>query len=269
MSGSLDFITARREDCLSDLVLDRHLAGELAGTTDAWRVAAHLRSCSRCDGRRAELSSLARSVSEESLPAELLCRADRETKASRPWGDRLREWLGLRAGGRIVLAVGAAVAAISLVVILPSKEPTEGLRSKGGGALALIVRSSAGRVDRVLPGDELAPGDAIRFEVSSPATVSVSIVGIDAAHAVTTYVVGAEVGGGKAQVLPGSIVLDGTLGPERIVALFCERPVPAQSLVLAGWEALTKAGGDPAQAMELEVPRCSQSSVLIRKVARR
>ncbi|WP_373048629.1 hypothetical protein [Vulgatibacter sp.] len=251
-----DFVIGKDEGCVSDLTLDRFLAGELEETPEGMQVQAHLATCSRCAGRKASFEADAERFDEEIFVQGLAAQAARKAKAP-----------ARRIPFASIMGAVAAAAAVVLVVVLPKNEEM-GYRSKGGGALELIARTQDGNVERVLPGDPLAPGDAIRFEVSAPEEAWVAIVGVDSAQVVTPYVQGASLPAGE-QVLPGSIVLDETLGAERIVAVFCDGPVATEKLVDAGKRALAAAGGDPAAVVDLAVPDCRQSSVLIRKVERR
>lgn len=239
----------RGDQCLSDLLLDRWIAGESLAADERAHAEAHIQGCAACAGRR---EVLLREVREFDLPLRL------PTPAPRP---RWRFPLGLRVG------FAAACAAAGVLLFLPSTEEP-GIRTKGAASLSVIARTQEGTVARVLPGDTLAPGDAIRFEVRTTEPAVVAILGIDAAGAVTPYVEGVEVEAGGAQLLPGSILLDGTLGPERIVALFCEAPPGRAHLLEAGAEALKRAGGDPAAELRLEVPDCVQASLLMRKAER-
>lgn len=242
-----DFVMERDPRCLSDLDIDRLLAGELDGTP----AVVHVEGCARCAARKAALEADAARFDEEIFVQGLAARAARQARTAR----KQLPWRGL---------LGAVAAAVLVVAVLPRGAPS-GIRTKGGGALELIAKRDDGSVERVLPGDALAPGDAIRFDVQAPPDAWVAIVGVDSAQVVTPYVAGAVLPKGR-EVLPGSIVLDETLGAERIVAVFCEKPVPTDRLVEAGKRALVAAGGDPAAVVELGVADCAQSSVLIRKV---
>lgn len=235
------------EACLSDLLLDRMLAGERLHRSERMHAEAHLRSCSACAQRKEALEGDARAFD---VPFRLPLPQPRRSFA---WGLRLG-------------FATAATAALFLVV--RTDVPAPEVRSKGGGTLALIARSPDGTIERVLPGDSLAPGDAIRFEVRTSEPAVVAVLGIDAAGAVTPYVEEVAVDAGGPQVLPGAILLDETLGPERLVALFCSEPLGRAGLLEAGAEALERAGGDPAAELHLEAPGCLQTSLLIRKVAR-
>lgn len=247
-----DFDIGRAGDCASDLALDRFLAGELAGSTEGERLETHLGTCARCSGRHAALAAEAERFGEEVFVQGLAAQAARRSRKAPVWA-------------RIAGACAAAAAAVALFFV-PAAD--EGFRTKGSAALALIAKTDEG-VARIYAGDTLAPGDAIRFEVEAPRDAWVAILGLDSAQVVTPYVAGAAIAAGEEQVLPGSIVLDETLGPERIVAVFCEAPIPPAKLVDAGMHALARAGGDPAGSLDLGLRGCVQSSVLIEKREKR
>jgi hypothetical protein len=117
----------------------------------------------------------------------------------------------------------------------------------------------------------VAPGDAIRFEVSTGEPGYLAIVGADSAREVTAYFpAGAEaqaIGRGPKQLLDGSIILDETLGPERITAVLCKDPLTVARLIDATKQALERAGGDPLKLGEPELP-CHKASFVIEKRAR-
>lgn len=258
---AFDLDLDREPTCPSDLVLDRFLAGELDGTAGRDLLAAHLEACPRCDHRRAELAGAAARFPEEVFVAGLAARSVRAARSRRPYA----------LGGLAALA--AAAAAAFFLVPGGGGLPGDGgtVRSKGGDSLAVFA-SRGGEVGRVLPGDPLSPGDAIRFEVAAPRRSWVVVLGIDAAGVVTPYAAGEGAGvpldPGAPTLLPGSIVLDRTTGTERVVALFCERPVEAREAIRAGEAALARAGGDPAAPLELGVAGCRQASLPFRKVVR-
>lgn len=235
------------EACLSDLLLDRWLAEEKLGEEERAHAEEHLRSCAACALRKEALAEDARAFD---IPLRLPSPRRRPAFA---WGLRL----GL-----------AATAAMALLVLVRPDSPGPDVRSKGGGTLAVIARSPDGSIDRVLPGDALHPGDAIRFEVRASEDSVVAVIGIDASGAVTPYVEEVAIEAGGPQLLPGAILLDETLGPEWIVAFFCSAPLGTERLLEAGTEALERAGGDPSAELHLDVPGCLQTSLLIRKELR-
>jgi len=110
-------------------------------------------------------------------------------------------------------------------------------RRKGGDALAVFRRTPAGQVDPVVDGDELHPGDAIRFRVTLARDGYAGVFGVDAAAVVTAY---APLGPtlerlarGTATVLDGSIILDGTLGAEHVVLVVCDAARPVAAIIAA------------------------------------
>lgn len=252
----VDAMLGRRpETCLSDLVLDRLLAGELDGTPDADAVQTHLSACDVCTARLAELRAQGEAFGNEIWVAGV---AAQTRKAAR------RGW------ARPAIAALAAAAAVVLVVQLV---PHNANRAKGGDRLLLYARTgTTGQVSEVLPGEILAPDDAIRFSVSIKSDAFVVIVGIDAAGAVTPYV---PVDGndpvflrrGPNQLIEGSIILDETLGPERVIAFACVNPVPVENIRAASAAALQEAGGDPRAIERVDVD-CRQTSVLFEKQVR-
>jgi len=259
MNAYLDLDETLPAGCLSDLAIDRLLAGELGDDSEA---ALHLVACGACAARRDAIRADAEVFHAERIAATPRLKVVRG--GATDGRDRSR-WVRRAAP---VLALAASVAVVAVMLPSRSPPPAEGFATKGGGPLALIARTAEGKVDRILPGDPLAPGDAVRFEVKAAETSRVWILGLDAAGAVTVYVDDAAVQGGLARVLPGSVVLDGTLGVERIVALFCRSRLEKAAVIAAGRSALTQAGGDPAGEISVDLDGCTQSSILVRKTRR-
>ena len=145
-----------------------------------------------------------------------------------------------------------------------------GLRRKGGLGLAVFARLASGRVERLLPGARLLPGEVVRFEVTAERPGSLVLVGLDAARVVTPYVPRSGpallLPAGRAQVPEGSILLDEALGPERFVAVLCGTPLDVAQVVETARAALK--ASDPRRIERLDLP-CPQASFLIEKVRRR
>ena len=216
----------RPETCLSDLALDLLVMRE---PDRGGRAAAHVKTCAACSARLAELESLSRPFMND-----IAARQPRRS-ARRNW-----VWGGLG----LTLASAAAV----VLWLAPSRSS---VRLKGGLQLDVVAKHGQS-VDTILPGSELAPGDAIRFRLTLPRAAYVGIVGLDAAGQVTAYAPTAgamrRLEAGAAQLVDGSITLDDTAGAERVVALACERSLDMTAVVDAGKRALAQAGGDPRQA---------------------
>jgi hypothetical protein len=252
LEGSLP-IRQRPESCLSDLVLDRFAAGELDGDPAA-RARTHLAGCALCVTRLAQLEDDLQQPLDQLLVTRVAARARR-------W----RAWS--------LAAMLSAAALLAVWLRLPDARLGDS-RLKGAGLyLQLIARRGGathpGPSERLLPGATLAPGDAVRFRVSTARAAYLSIIGIDAAYAVSAYFPLAGEGAlaaGREQLLDGSIILDQTLGPERMIAVACTKPLPMSRLLEAGRRALERAGGDPRQVGSLGL-ECIESSFLIEKVA--
>ncbi|HEX4457717.1 MAG TPA: hypothetical protein VIA18_07085 [Polyangia bacterium] len=215
----------RPETCLSDLALDRLVMRE---PDRGGRAAAHLKTCAACSARLAELESQSRPFMNDVAARQPIRRARRN------WA-----WGGL--------GVTFAAAAAFTLWLVPVRSP---VRTKGGLHFEIIAKHG-NSVDTILPGSELAPGDAIRFRLTPPRAGYLGIIGLDAAGNVTPYAPTAgatmRMQGGAAQLLDGSIILDDTAGAERVVALFCARSLDMAAVVDAGKRALAQAGGDPRQ----------------------
>jgi hypothetical protein len=166
---------------------------------------------------------------------------------------------------------GALAAAIAIAVLLPqwrNKAAEPELSNKGGPSLRIVGRHE-GKIFQVLDGDHLAPGDEMRFVVEGGSWPYLLIGSIDATGTASTYFpYAAEESGrleGAQSVLPGSIVLDASRGPERVFALFSREPIQAKALKSA---LLMIGAGGPSRIrndVKLPVEAAAQMSLLIEK----
>jgi hypothetical protein len=90
-------------------------------------------------------------------------------------------------------------------------------------------------VVRVADGTRLAPGDALRFVLYPTGLPYVLIASVDGAGQVNIYYPfhgdsSALVDGQSAVSVPGSIVLDGAPGPERLFVIYSDQPVQARAV---------------------------------------
>jgi hypothetical protein len=244
-------VRQRPEGCLSDLLLDRWLAGELAGHPEGEPVRSHLGQCPACSDRL-------RGLQQEPalLPPPVAPRPARRASAA---------WFPYAA------VTGLGALAVSVVMFLHARPAVQpGLRAKGDLQLEVVVRRRDGHSEAVMPGDALAAGDLVRFLVSADGGFPF-VIGLDAAGAVSPYFPTAGVPlplpAGRSQVLPGSVVLDETLGAERFLLLNCNEATNVDLVVQAGRRALRAAGGDPRRALRLDLP-CRQAGVTVEKVRR-
>ncbi len=237
----------RPETCLSDLVLDRVVTGELARSG----IEDHLGSCAACSARLGELEREAERTRPE------MARAAARLRASLPRAHRRR---AAYASAGILLAAAAL-----LLVWTRGDRPSAGLRAKGGLSLDVAVKRQDGRVEEVLPGDRLAAGDAIRFRIASAHGGLLAIIGLDAAGKISPYVAPTDIAAGRGDWLDGAIELDDAPRSERIVAILCRRPVRLAEVMAAGRRALAAAHGDPQAVGALDLRGCEEASLWFAK----
>jgi hypothetical protein len=224
---------ARAEGCLSDLVLDRLVMGEVAPST----AGDHLRGCEPC---RARLEDL-RAEAGQGQVVELASR-------------RRRRW------PVVVAAAGLVAAAAALLLLVRPRDPG-GVVAKGQGGLAMYVRGADGQVARWREG-AVHPGDALRFAVTGHGTRFVAVLARDGAGQVSVYFPpgdrAAPVDLDGETPLPGSVTLDQVIGRERAVVLVCASPVHLEPLRAA----FEHAGDLPAP------PGCERQVLAYDKVSR-
>ncbi len=249
--------------CPSELELDGF---ELAGRPAADPLQAHLAACERCRARLAardeDRARFLREVYPASLPAVEAAGARRPRG---PW-----TWLPWPAA----LAAAAALALLVLGAALwwrppageggsPGAAPDGYLGVKGGASLQVYARRGD-RVFEVRPGERLRAGDLLRFVPRLPGPGHVMIVAVDAQGGVSLLhpargpraaVVRPPLG---APVLPGSVELDGSLGPERLWLLFSTREFELAEVEAAVAAGLRAAGSLEALAsLPLEIDQVS------------
>ncbi|MFL5309571.1 MAG: hypothetical protein ACJ79H_03855, partial [Myxococcales bacterium] len=173
----------------------------------------HLLACARCAGAVGAM----RAVRDEALPPLRVV----------PLSPAARRWPRAAAAG---LAVAAAAASLLLVVRPP------GQRLKGPGFALRMYVEHAGDVRPAMPGEVIAPGDAVRFAVTAPANGYVAVLSLDPTGRGSVYFplgARAEAVAPAGEVpLPIGTRLDATVGEERIVGLFCSSPVELEPLRL-------------------------------------
>ena len=242
---------ARDQDCLSDLALDRIVAGEHVEPP----IATHAAGCARCGARLDEFRRAR--IDDAALIDELRARAPSVVPLKR------RVWLST------MLPIFAAAALVLL--FLPRLFHRSGEREKGMSTLALdvVVRHTDGHVEALAPNGRVRPGDAIRFLVTTPRAGHLVILGLDTAGNVSVYVADGDephpIDRGAKQAMPGSIVLDATPGAERLVALECDTRFTVANVVDAGRRSLENAARDPRRVSALDIPGCLQAALTMDK----
>lgn len=201
---------ARPESCLSDLYLDRLLAGEVS---DPEPGKTHLRSCQLCAERLAAIEA-DREAFERDAPRLALPAPVRTPR---------RSWVWPVAGAATV-----AVAAAAVLLVLPGEEQpsqeSSGVRRKGGERIGVFVKHGQA-VRQGASGEVVQPGDSLRFSYATDEPSYLALISVDGADRVTVYFPHAgtaqAVEPGRDVALPGSTILDDTLGSETIYGLFC------------------------------------------------
>ena len=249
---------------LSDLALERWVAGELAGDTSA--AGHHLARCAHCQARLRHRSE-ARSAFAGRGDLAALAEATGRRAGPAP-SSRRRRVLALGA----VAAVACAAVAIPPLLSTRSGERLDGLRAKGGLALELFVHHPDGAVASMAPDGAAAGGDQLRFRVVTPRKGFVAIVSVDGAGQVSSYLPATgslpAVDPG-AHLLDGAVELDDVLGHERLLAFLCAEPLDGATVLEEVRGALKEAGGDQAR-LDSTLARlpCAVTSFRFRKVPR-
>lgn len=213
----------------TDLELERQLAGDLPAdrgfdqqATDADRA--------RLAELRGEHEAFLRSVDVDMEVKRIQQRVARATPEKRAW------WRWLAPAGAL-----AAAAAVILVLMRRGGEPTpnpdDDIQVKGDDISLVIHVATESGSRRVATGDEVAPGDKLRFEVNAAKAGYVAVFGIDGSGEVTVYQPGNGTGpmafDPQARLLPGAIRLDATPGDEHFFAVYAPTPFAFDTVIPA------------------------------------
>jgi hypothetical protein len=247
--------------------LTRYHAGELEGT-EREKIDSHIGDCPECSRLLAELSrtkeEFEASHDRKAFLAKVTARAGesdgREQSRPDPW------WRWLLRPAALAPLAASIILLILAISLLPSNESGE--RTKGK-EIELGFYLLQGDTPRVASENErLHPKDRIQFRLTAPAGGYVHIVGIDEAGMVSVYFprpgdAPEAFPGGAGRPVPGSVILDDTLGRERVFVLICDRPMGRARLD----RQLKKFRDGPRALLDAEeLPiDCSQSSLLLTK----
>ncbi len=228
---------------LSSETLDLLMLSSLA-QAESESARAHLSGCTDCKARWTEIEEDKARFQQFVLPRTLAAVEARARTV--PLAERLfGSW-------KLWVPVASLAAAATLVAVVstqsgPSTDPYLGV--KGGTAQLEVVAQRGDQTQfSVRQGSRLRPKDKLRFVVDPGGAHFVLIASRDGRGGVTIYYPfegkeSAEVKPGR-QALPVSIELDEVSGPERLLAVFSEKPVPADQVrsALAGPEVTTVPG---------------------------
>jgi hypothetical protein len=233
----------------SEQVLDALYLNALDADARA-RTVAHVEACTRCRERVREAEASRRHFIAHVMPRQL------------PTLVRPRPSMWWFAAPALAVAIAAA-----LLVMRPHAPAPDPLGIKGGATLQIY----ANRGDRVTPvhdGVSLQPGDQIRFVVKAAAAQHLVIASVDAAGHATIYYpyagrTSVQLPDAPVHEVPGSVVLDDTLGPERVFALIARAPISTKPVLAA----LRKIGPDAIRTQRtLDVAADTQLSIVFEKV---
>jgi hypothetical protein len=232
---------------VSALAMERWVAGELE-LPDVRTATEHVVECGACRERYERLMvEDARFIASPQLASRvdsIVVAALREARA------RTRR----RTAGALMACATLAVAFVVMSHHERSRadEPASAARRKGGTSMAIVLQDARGRVATLADGDLARPGDAIRFQVTTGAAADLVVLAFDRRQ-VSVYAPQPGAGEavrlepGRVVTLDGSIVLDDTLGPERVVAVFCAHPRALDELLAEARGAFERAGRDPTR----------------------
>lgn len=250
----------RPPSCPQDLDLERALSGEAAFQP----VLAHAEGCAACTARVTWMREAGELFARRVFPAT----RERVVEAVL----RPSLWTRLRQGWAV--AIPAAAAALLLMVVVPLAYPPISpfyVGQKGtSGEVPLRIHvyvDGGGKPRQLGPGDQVHPGDGLRFVVEAPGR-EVYLLSVDGRGNVSRLVPGGAVRVPETGIVPGGSVLDEVLGPERIYAVEAGPGVDLQALEAAIREA-AGGGGDQGVREAGALPmRAPQGTLLLEKVAR-
>lgn len=204
----------RGPSCPPTVTLEAFAAGE------PQPIEAHVAGCATCaayvQALRVEAAAFSRA-----RPPELFLRQLERRAAAPPWW---RRWL--------VLAPVAA-AALAVLLVVRTRPEDDGVTLKGAPLHVFIKRGDV--EPRPLAADaRVQPGDALRFSYDAPSPGFLAVFDLDGREAVTVFwPYGASAAGAVERgqgLLPGSVVLDASPGPEWLVAVWSPTPFDTASL---------------------------------------
>jgi len=164
-----------------------------------------------------------------------------------------------------LIALGGALALYATLWLLPWHIKP----SPGRGTLTVLRADERGNVEPLTDGGAVPARSRVGFAVSANRDASVVVIGLSAPGRSLLYSPTAgtprRIHPGGRSVLPDRPALDGAPGAERFVAVFCNTPVPAATVVKAGERALQAAGGNPDAVQTLDLG-CAEAFASVQKL---
>ena len=201
----------------------------------------HLKTCLSCREKLESLKEAGANFEGRMNRAGFLA-AVRQGLEDRGLEERAEEPLSKRRIWPWFAVAGTALAAFLLWMVLQpqlgvlgGKSP-DGIRIKGDSTLKLgFFIEHDGKTELVDPKKVLHPGERIQFALTGPKGGFVHLVGVDEAGLVSVYYPRSdqsqeEFPGGVGRPVPGAVLLDETLGRERIFVLVCDQAMKAAQI---------------------------------------
>ncbi|MDC3961253.1 DUF4384 domain-containing protein [Polyangium jinanense] len=215
---------SRPETCLSDLRLDRLVAGELDAAAGR-EARVHLEGCARCAARLTEIKA-GRAAFLADPPPLPAARPAAEVRRFARWAPRVA----------VVLAAAAAFA-FWFRARPAGDDPGDATRIKGRPRVGFYVKHG----DAVTPGaagEIVYPGDALQFTYTMQRDAAYfALISVDGARKASVYYPTApravRITRGNDVPLEQSTVLDAVLGAETTYALFCADSIELEPLRVA------------------------------------
>jgi hypothetical protein len=201
------------------------------------RIALHVGECGACaavlEALEEEKGNFQATHHRENFLARIRDEASRPGPADEtPPEEQVVWWRLVFRPAPLLTGLVAVFAAVALLLTAgPDDGPT---RMKGASIELGYFVSEAGKPVVAASDRVLHPGDRIQFRLTAPAGGYVHIVGVDERGTVSVYFpppgsTPDPFPGGAGRPVPGSVILDATLGRERVFALICGTPVePAE-----------------------------------------
>ena len=219
------------DGCISDLTFDAWRADELE-VGRVQELERHRADCGRCRQRH---ESLERQAFGFLAKAPALAAREPSRGEVAPQNvpmsaqRRRRRWL---ASSAVAISAAAALA----LLLRPTRGPreiTEDVRIKGQSHISFHVQHG-GWVQTGSEGHVVFPGDQLRFSVTTTKPAHVAILSLDGAGVASVYFptgnTSRRFGAVSNLPLDSSVMLDDTLGQERLWAVFCERAFALEPL---------------------------------------
>ena len=244
---------ARVPGCPPDQLLEQVLAGE----TLAVEQRTHVDGCVHCAARLEWMRSVDQHFTVSVFPRTREAMVERLTRPR----FRLLPWL----------VPAAAVAVAGLLVLFTWRAPPPdyiGMKGSSGEGTFEVYLGENGRGRRLAQGEAVHPGDGLRFFVATTHTdVRAFVLSIDSQGNVSRlYPPSGDAPGPAEGLLPGGAILDEVAGPERLFAVYPDRPLRFEDVEAAAKQAIAGRGAEGVRMVErlpLDVP---QDSLLLEKV---